>query len=155
MQYYIGLIHKEADSDCGVSFPDFPGVATAGKKSSLFGAFGDAPPGPPPFSSMNSMPANTKARRTARSLAAVIDVSPSDDSARRIWVRTPNNHSGPEDVGPSDFAQFWISSPDTRWNSRSLFVTRISLAALACAAIHRSLFPMTRPLASSSARRAP
>ena len=45
--------------------------------------------------------------------------------------------------GPSDFAQFWISSPDTRWNSRSLFVTRIKLAALACAAIHRSLLPMT------------
>jgi predicted RNase H-like HicB family nuclease len=30
MRQYIGLIHKEADSDYGVSFPDFPGVATAG-----------------------------------------------------------------------------------------------------------------------------
>jgi predicted RNase H-like HicB family nuclease len=28
---YIGLIHKEASSDYGVSFPDFPGVVTAGK----------------------------------------------------------------------------------------------------------------------------
>jgi predicted RNase H-like HicB family nuclease len=28
---YIGLIHKEAASDYGVSFPDFPGVVTAGK----------------------------------------------------------------------------------------------------------------------------
>ena len=28
---YIGLIHKDADSDYGVSFPDFPGVVTAGK----------------------------------------------------------------------------------------------------------------------------
>ena len=27
---YIGLIHKDADSDYGVSFPDFPGVITAG-----------------------------------------------------------------------------------------------------------------------------
>jgi predicted RNase H-like HicB family nuclease len=27
---YIGLIHKEASSDYGVSFPDFPGVVTAG-----------------------------------------------------------------------------------------------------------------------------
>src|SRR5450830_1642792 len=71
------------------------------------------------------------------------------------WVHAPNDHCGIVDVGPSDFTQFWTSSPDTRWNSRSLFVTRISLAALACAAIHRSLFPMTRPLASSSARRAP
>lgn len=31
MAQYIGLIHKQADSDFGVSFPDFPGVATAGK----------------------------------------------------------------------------------------------------------------------------
>ena len=31
MRNYIGLIHKEAASDFGVSFPDFPGVVTAGK----------------------------------------------------------------------------------------------------------------------------
>jgi predicted RNase H-like HicB family nuclease len=31
MRYYIGLIQKEPDSDFGVSFPDFPGVVTAGK----------------------------------------------------------------------------------------------------------------------------
>lgn len=30
MQQYIALIHKEADSDFGVSFPDFPGCVTAG-----------------------------------------------------------------------------------------------------------------------------
>ncbi|MGK9051992.1 type II toxin-antitoxin system HicB family antitoxin [Neorhizobium sp. CSC1952] len=30
MSNYIGLIHKEADSDYGVSFPDFPGAVTAG-----------------------------------------------------------------------------------------------------------------------------
>jgi predicted RNase H-like HicB family nuclease len=28
---YIGLIHKDRGSDYGVSFPDFPGVVTAGK----------------------------------------------------------------------------------------------------------------------------
>lgn len=27
---YIALIHKEADSDYGVSFPDLPGVISAG-----------------------------------------------------------------------------------------------------------------------------
>jgi len=43
-------------------------------------------PGPPPFSSMNSTPAISKVRRTARSLAAVIDVSLSASSARRIGV---------------------------------------------------------------------
>jgi predicted RNase H-like HicB family nuclease len=31
MSQYIGLIHKETKSDYGVSFPDFPGVVTAGK----------------------------------------------------------------------------------------------------------------------------
>jgi predicted RNase H-like HicB family nuclease len=30
MQHYVGLIHKDADSHFGVSFPDFPGVITAG-----------------------------------------------------------------------------------------------------------------------------
>jgi predicted RNase H-like HicB family nuclease len=31
MGQYIGLIHKDAGSDYGVSFPDFPGCATAGR----------------------------------------------------------------------------------------------------------------------------
>lgn len=31
MLNYIALIHKEARSDYGVSFPDLPGVVTAGK----------------------------------------------------------------------------------------------------------------------------
>jgi predicted RNase H-like HicB family nuclease len=30
MRQYIGLIHKEPDSDYGVSFPDFPGCVTVG-----------------------------------------------------------------------------------------------------------------------------
>ena len=28
---YIAVIHKDADSDFGVSFPDFPGCITAGR----------------------------------------------------------------------------------------------------------------------------
>ena len=28
---YIAYLHKDADSDFGVSFPDFPGCVTAGK----------------------------------------------------------------------------------------------------------------------------
>src|SRR5713226_7483414 len=31
MRQYIALMHKAADSDYGVSFPDFPGVGTAGR----------------------------------------------------------------------------------------------------------------------------
>lgn len=30
MRHYIALIHKDAGSDYGVSFPDFPGLITAG-----------------------------------------------------------------------------------------------------------------------------
>jgi predicted RNase H-like HicB family nuclease len=30
MRHYIALIRKDADSDYGVSFPDLPGVITAG-----------------------------------------------------------------------------------------------------------------------------
>ena len=30
MVHYIALIHKDADSDYGVSFPDFPGCISAG-----------------------------------------------------------------------------------------------------------------------------
>lgn len=30
MRHYIGLIHKGADSDFGISFPDFPGCVSAG-----------------------------------------------------------------------------------------------------------------------------
>src|SRR5262249_8583966 len=41
-------------------------------------------PGPPPSSSMKSTPAASRVRRTAKSLAAVIDVSFSESSARRI-----------------------------------------------------------------------
>ena len=30
MRCYVGLIHKDEASDFGVSFPDFPGLVTAG-----------------------------------------------------------------------------------------------------------------------------
>ena len=30
MRHFIALIHKDADSDYGVSFPDLPGVVSAG-----------------------------------------------------------------------------------------------------------------------------
>src|SRR5438034_8485454 len=41
-------------------------------------------PGPPPSSSMKSTPAASRARRTAKSLAAVIDVVSAASSARRM-----------------------------------------------------------------------
>ena len=45
-------------------------------------------PGPPPFSSMNSTPAASSARRRAASLGSVTGISPSTTSTRRI-VATP------------------------------------------------------------------
>lgn len=30
MGYYVGIIHKDPDSDYGISFPDFPGCVSAG-----------------------------------------------------------------------------------------------------------------------------
>ena len=43
-------------------------------------------PTPPPFSSMNAMPASSSARRIAMSFAGINDVTPSVNSARRIVV---------------------------------------------------------------------
>jgi predicted RNase H-like HicB family nuclease len=31
MRHYVALLHKDPDSDFGVSFPDFPGCVTAGR----------------------------------------------------------------------------------------------------------------------------
>jgi hypothetical protein len=47
-------------------------------------------PAPPPFSSMNSTPADSKALRMAQLFAAVSDVSSIANSARRIVV-TPTD----------------------------------------------------------------
>ena len=52
-----------------------------------FAGFRRRTPGPPPFSSINSTPADSKARRIARSFAAVSEVSSIVNSARRIVVR--------------------------------------------------------------------
>src|SRR5450759_5739362 len=69
-------------------------VAHRSRCGTYLGCFGrwrlrSRTPGPPPFSSMNSTPANFKARRTARSLAAIIDASLSDNSARVVFRLLP------------------------------------------------------------------
>jgi hypothetical protein len=53
----------------------------------LWERFRSRTPGPPPFSSMNSTPAFSSARRTARSFATVIEVLFSEPSARLIVAR--------------------------------------------------------------------
>ena len=58
-------------------------------------------PGPPPSSSINSTPASSRTRRTAKSLAAVSDVSPSVSSARRMVRRlTVDSHERSAAVRP-------------------------------------------------------
>src|SRR6266478_170405 len=58
-------------------------------------------------------------------------------------------------LSPRYTTQFSTLNPRTLKNSRSLFVTSVNPAALACAAIHKSLFPIICPLRSSSARIVP
>ena len=56
-------------------------------------------------------------------------------------------------IGRADYrAQFWISNPLMRRNSRSLLVTRVRPAARACAAIHKSLLPIMPPSLANPAR---
>src|SRR5258708_6856378 len=60
----------------------------AGSHRLCFVGFRSRTPGPPPFSSMNSTPADSKAALSAASFAAVTGISPSIVSTRRI-VATP------------------------------------------------------------------
>jgi len=41
MRYYIGIIHKDDDSDFGISFPDFPGCVSAGSDLHELAAMGE------------------------------------------------------------------------------------------------------------------
>ncbi|HYB10887.1 MAG TPA: type II toxin-antitoxin system HicB family antitoxin [Alphaproteobacteria bacterium] len=69
MRYYVAIVHKDPDSDFGVSFPDFPGCITAGSTLSeatdmaiealsghieLMAADGDAIPEPSDIGAMMS-----------------------------------------------------------------------------------------------------
>jgi predicted RNase H-like HicB family nuclease len=99
MRNYIALIHKDADSDYGVSFPDFPGVVTAGKTLDearamaeealalhIEGLVGEAIPEP---SSLETVMADRKAHDASAILvvAAKTDVS----KAVRINVTLPQD----------------------------------------------------------------
>ena len=35
MRCYVGVVHKDTDSDFGVSFPDLPGCATTGRTMAI------------------------------------------------------------------------------------------------------------------------
>jgi predicted RNase H-like HicB family nuclease len=97
---YIGLIHKDKKSDYGVSFPDFPGVITAGKDLDdarnmaeealalhIEGMLADGAHIPPPSSLKDIMakPANKGA------VVIVVAAVTSPSAARRVNVTLPEN----------------------------------------------------------------
>ena len=41
MRFYIGIIHKDQNSDFGISFPDFPGCVSAGSDLAELAAMGE------------------------------------------------------------------------------------------------------------------
>lgn len=95
MASYIGIIHKDADSEYGVSFPDFPGCVTAGATLDEAGRmagealaghitlareYGDPIPGPMPLE-------RATAHELARGAVAFIVVpvvTPDEDRTVRI-----------------------------------------------------------------------
>jgi predicted RNase H-like HicB family nuclease len=100
MSYYIALIHKEATSDFGVSFPDFPGCVTAG--STLDEAFDmaiealaghidamiDGGEAIPPPSSMEEVMANPENRD---GVAVLVPAPEPADRTMRLSVTLPES----------------------------------------------------------------
>src|SRR5215218_3579158 len=100
MREYIGLIHKEARSDFGVSFPDFPGVITAGtsledarrmaEEALAFHieglvADGEAIPEPSPLDDVMAQPENRDG------VAILVSVKPELRKAVRINITLPED----------------------------------------------------------------
>jgi predicted RNase H-like HicB family nuclease len=99
MTEYVALIHKENDSDFGVSFPDFPGCVTAGSTLNEARAMaeealsfhiegmiedGEAIPGP---SSLDDV---MKARENRDAVAVLVDAR-QHDRVVRVNVTIPES----------------------------------------------------------------
>jgi predicted RNase H-like HicB family nuclease len=98
MRQYIGLIHKDSDSDFGVSFPDFPGAVTAGKTLDdaralaeqmlsfhVEGMLEDGEPIPEP-SSLEAIMSQAEQRD---GVAILVPVRTADEKAVRLNVTLP------------------------------------------------------------------
>lgn len=135
MATYIALVHKELDSDYGVSFPDFPGCVTAGadleeatvsaKEALQFHIDGlledDAKiPEPTPLDQVLSLP---QAREAG---ALLVEANVPEDKAERINITVParklkviDAHAG---GNRSEFlvraAEFYIRSQEGRDSAR-------------------------------------
>ena len=100
MPHYIALIHKDVGSDYGVSFPDFPGLATAGHSLDEARAMaeealafhtegmiedGDALPEPTALDDVMSDPENHDG------VVTLISLNPSSKRAVRVNVTLPED----------------------------------------------------------------
>jgi len=100
MRPYIALIHKDADSDFGVSFPDLPGCVTAGatldearKLAAEALAFhlegmaadGDTPPAP---SSLDDVMAD---RENRDGVVVLVDPPAPSDKTVRVNITLPSD----------------------------------------------------------------
>lgn len=100
MAFYIAIVHKDPDSDFGVSFPDFPGCVTAGSTleeayfmaaEALFGHvsvmrdYGETLPEP---SSLDAAKAHEDAEGAVLFLAVDVDL---DAKPKRINVSLPSD----------------------------------------------------------------
>lgn len=96
---FIGLVHKDKGSDYGVSFPDFPGVITAGRNLDearsmaeealalhVEGMLEDGEPIPEPSSLEAVM-----AKRTNRNAAVIVVGVVTEGVARRVNVTLPED----------------------------------------------------------------
>jgi predicted RNase H-like HicB family nuclease len=124
MPSYIGLIRKDADSDYGVDFPDFPGCVTAGStieearrlaeealQMHVEGMVedGEALPAPSSLDAIMSDPANADA------VAFLLTLPEATDRAVRINVTLPER---------------LLRRIDARARNRSAFLARAAEKAL-------------------------
>lgn len=125
MTYYVALIHKEPKSDFGVSFPDFPGCATAGStvqkamemaREALAGHIeamideGLAIPRP------SDVDAIVKKRENRGGVAAMVPAPDTDDRVLRLNVTLPAN---------------LVRAIDERTGNRSRFLAQAAAKQLA------------------------
>jgi predicted RNase H-like HicB family nuclease len=122
MRTYIALIHKDADSDFGVSFPDFPGCVTAG--STLQEAMAMAQEAL--AGHIDVMAEDGQAIPEPTTLDAIM-VDPENRDGTAVLVQIPDNQSKTVRVNitlPEDVLQQIDTSAESKGLSRSGFIVQ-------------------------------
>jgi predicted RNase H-like HicB family nuclease len=117
MQYYIGLIHQDADSDYGVSFPDFPGVVTAGTSLDDAQAMAEEALA----LHVDGLVEDGEALPEPSSLDAVMELP---DSKGGVAIRVAVKRQHPNVTLPEDILERIDKSATSRGLTRSAFLTR-------------------------------